>query len=169
MTSNDAGAAGDARAQAQAKRLNKKVIGISLAAALGGFLFGFDTAVINGAVDSLSETFSLNAAITGFAVSSALIGCAVGAWFAGPIANRIGRIKVMLIASALFFVSAFGSGLAFSVWDLILWRVVGGLGIGAASVIAPAYIAEVSPARIRGRLGSLQQLAIVTEIGRAHV
>ena len=164
MTSNDAGAAGDAQAQARAKRLNKKVVGISLAAALGGFLFGFDTAVINGAVDSLSETFELNAAITGFAVSSALIGCAVGAWFAGPVANKIGRIKVMLIASALFFVSAFGSGLAFSVVDLIIWRVVGGLGIGAASVIAPAYIAEVSPARIRGRLGSLQQLAIVTGI-----
>ncbi|WP_265521646.1 sugar porter family MFS transporter [Oerskovia flava] len=145
-------------------RLNARVIGICLAAALGGFLFGFDTAVINGAVDALADEFSLNAGLKGFAVSSALIGCAVGAWFAGPLANKLGRVKVMLIAASLFLLSAIGSGLAFGVGDLILWRVIGGLGVGAASVIAPAYIAEVSPARVRGRLGSLQQLAIVTGI-----
>ncbi|MEW1979688.1 sugar porter family MFS transporter [Citricoccus sp. NPDC079358] len=145
-------------------RLNARVIGICIAAALGGFLFGFDTSVINGAVDALSEQFSLGAGLTGFAVSSALIGCAVGAWFAGPVANRLGRVPVMLLASVLFLVSAIGSGLAFGVWDLIVWRVIGGLGVGAASVIAPAYIAEVSPAGVRGRLGSLQQLAIVTGI-----
>ncbi|MGM7668726.1 sugar porter family MFS transporter [Microbacterium sp. A93] len=145
-------------------RLNHRVIGICIAAALGGFLFGFDTSVINGAVDALSEQFALGPALTGFAVSSALIGCALGAWFAGPVANRLGRVPVMLIAAVLFLVSALGSGLAFGVWDLIAWRVVGGLGVGAASVIAPAYIAEVSPAAVRGRLGSLQQLAIVTGI-----
>ncbi|WP_313815934.1 sugar porter family MFS transporter [Citricoccus sp.] len=145
-------------------RLNARVIGICIAAALGGFLFGFDTSVINGAVDALSEQFSLGAGLTGFAVSSALIGCAVGAWFAGPVANRLGRVPVMLLASVLFLVSAIGSGLAFGVGDLIVWRVIGGLGVGAASVIAPAYIAEVSPAGVRGRLGSLQQLAIVTGI-----
>jgi len=97
-------------------------------------------------------------------VASALLGCAVGAWFAGSLSNRWGRIRVMVIASILFFVSAIGSGLAFSVGDLILWRLVGGLAVGAASVIAPAYIAEVAPAVFRGRLGSLQQLAIVTGI-----
>ena len=144
-----------------------RVIGISIAAAMGGFLFGFDTAVINGAVDALAGNvsgFDLNVGLKGFAVSSALIGCAVGAWFAGPLANKYGRVPVMVVAAGLFLLSALGSGLAFGVIDLIIWRVVGGLGVGAASVIAPAYIAEVSPAKIRGRLGSLQQLAIVTGI-----
>ncbi|GGH40575.1 sugar porter family MFS transporter [Microbacterium album] len=146
------------------RRLNARVTGIAIAAALGGFLFGFDTAVINGAVDALAGDFALDGALTGFAVSSALLGCAVGAWFAGAMANRWGRVPVMLVAAGLFLVSSIGSGFAFGVIDLIVWRVVGGLGVGAASVIAPAYIAEVSPARIRGRLGSLQQLAIVTGI-----
>ncbi|WFP15721.1 sugar porter family MFS transporter [Citricoccus muralis] len=145
-------------------RLNARVVGICVAAALGGFLFGFDTAVINGAVDALSAQFELGSALTGFAVSSALIGCALGAWFAGPLANRFGRVPVMLVAAVFFFVSSVGSGLAFGVADLIAWRVLGGLGVGAASVIAPAYIAEVSPAHVRGRLGSLQQLAIVSGI-----
>jgi len=151
-------------ASIEAKGIRGRVIGVSIAAALGGFLFGFDTAVINGAVDALAGAFDLGVALKGFAVSSALIGCAIGAWFAGPVANRFGRVPTMLVAAVLFFLSAIGSGLAFGVIDLIFWRVVGGLGVGAASVIAPAYIAEVSPARVRGRLGSLQQLAIVTGI-----
>lgn len=146
------------------ERVSSRIIGISIAAALGGFLFGFDTAVINGAVDALAADFDLGAALKGFAVSSALIACAIGAWFAGSLANRFGRLPVMVVAAILFFASAIGSGLAFGVTDLIIWRMVGGLGVGAASVIAPAYIAEVSPARVRGRLGSLQQLAIVTGI-----
>ncbi|AYD90612.1 MFS transporter [Actinomyces lilanjuaniae] len=145
-------------------RLNARVIGICVAAALGGFLFGFDTAVINGAVDALAGDFALSPALTGFSVSSALIGCAVGAWFAGPVANRLGRVPVMLVAALLFVVSALGSGLAVGIIDFIAWRLAGGLGVGAASVIAPAYIAEVSPASVRGRLGSLQQLAIVIGI-----
>ncbi len=137
---------------------------ISAVAAIGGFLFGFDTAVINGAVDALSADFELSAALTGFSVSVALLGCAVGAWFAGSAADRFGRQPIMIAAAVLFLASAIGSGLAFGVWDLILWRVVGGLGVGVASVIAPAYIAEIAPAHIRGRLGSLQQLAIVSGI-----
>lgn len=145
-------------------RLSARVVGISIAAALGGFLFGFDTAVINGAVDALAGAFDLGPALQGFAVSSALLGCAVGAWFAGSLANRLGRIPVMVIAAVLFLASSIGSGFAFGVVDLIVWRVIGGIGVGAASVIAPAYIAEVSPAKVRGRLGSLQQLAIVTGI-----
>ena len=145
-------------------RINARIIGICVAAALGGFLFGFDTAVINGAVDALSDQFALSDALKGFSVSSALIGCTVGAWFAGPVSNRMGRVPVMLIAAVMFLGSALGSGLAFGVIDFIVWRVVGGLGVGAASVIAPAYIAEVSPASVRGRLGSLQQLAIVVGI-----
>lgn len=141
-----------------------RVVLVAATAALGGFLFGFDTAVINGAVSAIGVQFDTGPVLLGFAVASALIGCAVGAWFAGRIADRFGRIRVMLIAALLFVISALGSGLAFSVWDLTFWRVIGGLGVGAASVIAPAYIAEVSPAAYRGRLGSLQQLAIVSGI-----
>jgi len=141
-----------------------RVILISAAAALGGFLFGFDTAVINGAVDAIRGSFTLDAAQTGFAVSCALLGSALGAWYAGMLANRWGRVRTMQVAAALLVASALGSGLATGVWDLILWRLVGGVGVGVASVIAPTYIAEVSPAYIRGRLGSMQQLAIVLGI-----
>jgi MFS transporter, SP family, sugar:H+ symporter len=148
----------------QASAVSPRIIGISLAAAMGGFLFGFDTAVINGAVGAMSEDFGITGFLQGFAVSSALLGCVIGAWFSGAIAARFGRVKVMLVASVLFLASAIGSGLAFGTVDLILWRVLGGLAVGAASVIAPAYIAEVAPAGIRGRLGSLQQLAIVLGI-----
>ena len=137
---------------------------LAAVAALGGFLFGFDTAVINGAVSAIRETFGMGAGLTGFVVASALLGCAVGAWLAGKLADRIGRIRVMVLAAVLFFLSAIGSGLSFSAYDLTCWRIVGGLGVGAASVIAPAYIAEIAPASIRGRLGSLQQLAIVSGI-----
>ena len=137
---------------------------LAAAAALGGFLFGFDTAVINGAVDALSEDLSLGPLVTGFVVSTALLGAATGAFLAGRLADRWGRTRVMVLAASLFAVSAVGSAFAFGPWDLIVWRVVGGLGVGAASVIAPAYIAEISPAAIRGRLGSLFQMAIVTGI-----
>ncbi|KAA0918353.1 sugar porter family MFS transporter [Dietzia sp. ANT_WB102] len=141
-----------------------RVVIISMVAALGGFLFGFDTAVINGAVDAVQGTFEMNAGLTGFVVSSALLGCIAGAYLAGRLADRWGRTRVMILAAVLFALSALGSGFAFGPWDLIVWRIVGGLGVGAASVIAPAYIAEVAPPAIRGRLGSLQQLAIVSGI-----
>ena len=133
-------------------------------AALGGFLFGFDTAVINGAVLAIENHFHSTAWITGLSVSLALLGSAVGAFAAGPLADRFGRIRCMVAASILFTISAFGSGLPVTIWDFIFWRILGGMAVGAASVIAPAYIAEVSPAHLRGRLGSLQQLAIVTGI-----
>ncbi|RJL34228.1 sugar porter family MFS transporter [Bailinhaonella thermotolerans] len=137
---------------------------VASAAALGGFMFGYDTAVINGTVGALGSEFRISSVALGFVVSSALLGCAVGAWFAGPLADKFGRVRVMLIAAALFVVSAIGSALAFSAIDLTVWRVLGGLAVGAASVIAPAYIAEIAPAELRGRLGSLQQLAIVIGI-----
>jgi MFS transporter, SP family, sugar:H+ symporter len=146
------------------QRTTAKVILISVVAAVGGFLFGFDTAVINGAVDAIQGAFNLSPGLTGFAVSCALLGSALGAWYAGRMADHIGRVRAMVVAAVLFAVSAVGAGLAFSVWSLIVWRFVGGLGVGMASVIAPAYIAEVAPAHIRGRLGSLQQLAIVSGI-----
>ena len=141
-----------------------KAILLASVAALGGFLFGFDTAVINGAVVAMQGDFEMGSVLTGFVVSSALLGCMVGAYAAGRLAEQIGRIRVMMLASALFTISAIGSGFAFGPVDMILWRVVGGIGVGAASVIAPAYIAEIAPAAIRGRLGSLQQLAIVVGI-----
>jgi sugar porter (SP) family MFS transporter len=153
-----------ATAVAQEQHATIRVLLISAAAALGGFLFGYDTAVINGAVDAIRGSFGLSAAATGFAVSCALLGSALGAWYAGPLADRYGRVQTMRVAAALLAVSALGSGLAFGVWDLILWRIVGGIGVGVASVIAPTYIAEVSPAHVRGRLGSMQQLAIVLGI-----
>ncbi|UFS60982.1 sugar porter family MFS transporter [Subtercola endophyticus] len=148
------------------KKLNRKVIGLSIAAALGGFLFGFDSSVINGAVDAIKSDFDLGGVplLSGFVVASALLGCAIGAYFAGRLADRMGRIPVMLIGAGLFLVSSIGSAFAFAVWDLVLWRVLGGLGIGIASVIAPAYIAEIAPKAVRGSLASLQQLAITLGI-----
>lgn len=148
----------------QENRPTKSVTLVAIVAAIGGFLFGYDTAVINGAVDAMQDEFNIGSGSIGFVVSSALLGSAVGAWFAGPLADRIGRVKVMVVAATLFVVSAVGSAAAPDAGVLTTWRVIGGLGVGAASVIAPAYIAEISPAHERGRLGSLQQMAIVTGI-----
>ena len=141
-----------------------KIALVAASAAMGGFLFGFDTAVINGAVDAIKAWSGAASWLLGFAVAGALLGSAVGAWFAGPLADRYGRIAVMEIAAAIFFVSSIGPGLAWNIAALSLFRFFGGTAIGAASVIAPAYIAEVSPAAYRGRFGSLQQLAIVSGI-----
>lgn len=137
------------------------VIMLSSVAAIGGFLFGFDSGVINGAVDALANTFGTRAAGTGFAVASVLVGCAVGAFVAGTIANLHGRRPTMLLNAVLFLASAFATGAAGSAGFFIAARIVGGLAIGAASVLAPMYIAEVAPAHLRGRLASLQQMAIV--------
>ena len=142
----------------------RRAVALSIAAAVGGFLFGFDSSVVNGAVESIQSDFALNDFVTGFIVAIALLGCALGALIAGNLADRWGRLRVMFLGAIMFFVSAIGTGLAFSVWDLGLWRVVGGIGIGIASVVAPAYIAEVAPRQIRGSLASLQQLAITIGI-----
>jgi SP family sugar:H+ symporter-like MFS transporter len=141
-----------------------KILGVTLAAALGGLLFGFDTSVINGAVNSIQDEFKLGSAAVGITVAITLIGCAIGAWFAGQLADVWGRKLVMVIAAVLFVASSIGSGFAFADWDLMAWRLIGGLAIGIASVIAPAYIGEIAPARYRGGLSSLQQLAITLGI-----
>jgi SP family sugar:H+ symporter-like MFS transporter len=141
-----------------------RVVRIASVAALGGLLFGYDSAVVNGAVSAIQDEFNIGNKILGFAVASALLGAAAGAMTAGRLADRIGRISVMKIAAVLFLISAIGTGLAPNVWFVVIFRIVGGIGVGVASVIAPAYIAETSPPRIRGRLGSLQQLAIVSGI-----
>ncbi|MBE1160536.1 sugar porter family MFS transporter [Dyella acidiphila] len=151
-------------AQGDGERATARVVLIAAAAAIGGFLFGFDTAVINGAVDAVRMSFGLGVAQIGLAVSCALLGSALGAWYAGQLADRLGRVRTMQVAALFLVLSAQGAGLAHNVWHLVVWRVVGGIGVGVASVIAPAYIAEVSPANVRGRLGSMQQLAIVLGI-----
>ena len=143
--------------------VGNRVILIASVAAMGGLLFGYDSAVINGAVSSIQKDFDIADSTLGFAVASALLGAAAGALNAGrtPTASAARSPK---IAAVLFFVSAVGSAFAPEIWSLVFFRIVGGVGVGVASVIAPAYIAETSPARIRGRLGSLQQLAIVLGI-----
>ncbi len=141
-----------------------RVVRLASTAALGGFLFGFDSAVINGANTAIAETFNLGSGLMAFVVSIALIGSAVGAWFAGQLADSFGRRRVMLIAALLFGASAIGTAFPPNVEILMVWRLIGGAGIGVASVVAPMYIAEISPSQLRGRLGSLQQLAIVLGI-----
>jgi len=140
------------------------VIFIAAAAAMGGFLFGYDSSVINGAVEAIRDRYDIGSAALAQVIAIALIGCAIGAATAGRIADRIGRIRCMQISAAMFTVSAVGSALPFALWDLAFWRVIGGFAIGMASVIGPAYIAEVAPPAYRGRLGSFQQAAIVIGI-----
>ena len=134
---------------------------IASVAAIGGFLFGFDSGVINGTVSALNNTFNATDVSTGFNVASVLLGCAIGALLAGPLADKVGRKPVMIVTAIIFAISAWGSGISATATEFILYRLLGGLGIGAASVLAPAYIAEIAPAAIRGRLATLQQLAIV--------
>jgi SP family sugar:H+ symporter-like MFS transporter len=137
---------------------------IAGAAALGGFLFGFDSAVINGAVGGIQTGFGSSSVGTGFAVASILLGCAVGALVAGTLADRFGRRAVMILTAVIFAATAVWAGLAGSAAMFTLARFLSGIGVGAASVVCPAYIAEISPARLRGRLASLQQLGIVIGI-----
>ena len=142
----------------------RRAVILAVAGAVGGFLFGFDSSVINGAVDSIQTDFGLNDVVKGLVVAIALLGCAVGAMIAGSLSDRWGRLRVMLLGAVMFLVSSIGAGFAFGPWDLGVWRVIGGIGIGIASVVAPAYIAEIAPRQIRGGLASLQQLAITLGI-----
>ncbi|WP_327070978.1 sugar porter family MFS transporter [Kitasatospora sp. NBC_01302] len=134
------------------------------AAAMAGFLFGYDSAVVNGAITAIQRHFHAGTAAIGLTVSAALLGAAAGAWTGGALADRLGRLRVMQIAAVLFVISAVGSLFPFALWDLALWRVLGGIAIGIASVIAPTYITEIAPPARRGRYGSFQQLAIVLGI-----
>ncbi len=142
----------------------RHVVFIAAAAAMGGFLFGYDSSVINGAVVGIQRNFQVGSVEIGVVVAIALLGSALGAWIGGGLADRWGRTKSMQVAAILFAVSSIGQMLPFTVWDLTLWRLMAGFAIGMASVLAPAYIAEVAPAAYRGRLGSFQQLAIVLGI-----
>jgi len=138
------------------------IILISVVATIGGFLFGFDSGVINGTVDGLQTAFNSDSIGTGFNVASMLLGCAVGAFFAGTLADKLGRRSILIFASVFFAISAWGSGISGTSVEFVFYRIIGGLAVGAASVLAPAYIAEVSPAKYRGRLTSVQQIAIIT-------
>jgi SP family sugar:H+ symporter-like MFS transporter len=145
------------------------VILISCVATIGGFLFGFDSGVINGTVDGLRGAFNSDSVGTGFNVASMLLGCAAGAFFAGRLADRWGRRTLLIIAALFFIISAWGSGVAASSLEFVVYRVIGGLAVGAASVMAPAYISEVAPAQYRGRLATIQQIAIITGLFSAFL
>jgi len=138
------------------------VLSICAVAALGGLLFGYDTGVINGAIGPLKAHFILNPKAEGWAMGCALLGCAIGAAVAGMLSDRFGRKKVLVLSAVLFFISAVGTALPKSIVQFIIFRIIGGVGVGAASITSPMYIAEISPARIRGRMVSVNQFAIVT-------
>jgi len=133
-------------------------------AAIGGLFFGYDISVTNGAVRALQAHFHVGNAVLGFAAGAALIGAAGGAMIAGRIGDRMGRVAMMKLAATCFFTCGLGTGLASSIWIFVVFHAIGGIGIGFVSVAGPAYIAEISPPRFRGRLGSLQQLGIVIGI-----
>jgi len=145
--------------------MNKSfILSVSTVAAIGGLLFGYDTAVIAGVVGYLQAKFHLSSAMVGWAASSAIWGCVVGAMLAGYLSDRIGRKKVLVITSILFFISSIAAAGAGNLTQFILARLIGGIGIGAASMLSPLYISEIAPAKSRGRLVSLYQLAIVLGI-----
>ena len=134
---------------------------ITIVATLGGFLFGYDSGVINGTVDGLQQAFNSDSVGTGLSVSSMLLGSAAGAFAAGWLADKFGRRNMLIVAAILFIISAWGSGIAGAPTEFIIYRIIGGLAVGAASVMAPAYISEIAPAEQRGRLTSIQQVAII--------
>jgi SP family xylose:H+ symportor-like MFS transporter len=131
-------------------------------AALGGLLFGYDTAVISGAIGFMEAHFQLSPAQTGWAASCTLLGCGLGAWLAGTLSDRWGRKKVLILSAVLFFVSAIGTAVPANLAQFVSFRIICGLAVGAASITSPMYIAEISPARIRGRMVSVNQFAIVS-------
>lgn len=160
--------AGNLIAPAMDRPRKKFIILVSAVAALGGLLFGFDTAIISGTIPYITSYFALNEYMLGWAVSSILIGCAVGALVAGKGADRYGRRFMLICCAILFAVSGIGAGLSNQLWLFILFRFIGGLGVGAAAMVSPMYIAEIAPAAWRGRLVAFYQLAIVLGILLAY-
>ncbi|RJP32309.1 MAG: MFS transporter [Candidatus Omnitrophota bacterium] len=142
---------------------------ISIIAAIGGILFGYDTAVIAGAIGFLKTHFALDAVREGWAVGAVLVGCVFGASFAGMLSDRFGRKMILIFSALLFILSAIGSAVPRTLSEFVAARFIGGLGVGAASMLSPLYIAEISPASIRGRLVSLNQFAIISGILLAYI
>ena len=133
---------------------------LSVVAALGGFLFGYDTAVISGTVSQVSSQFTLTTMQSGWYVGCALVGSIIGVIFAGKLSDNFGRKKTMLISAVLFTISSIGCAISANLDQLVIYRMIGGAGIGIVSVVCPLYISEVSPASHRGRMVSLYQLAV---------
>jgi sugar porter (SP) family MFS transporter len=154
--------------QSTQQKNNSYLIFIALTAAFGGFLFGYDTAVISGTISLVKQQFALSTLMEGWFVSSALVGCILGVMMAGEMSDRFGRKASLIVSGLLFCASAFGCALCGSHTELIIFRLVGGLGIGIASMLSPLYISEVSPAKIRGRMVALYQLAICLGIVAAY-
>ncbi len=144
--------------------MHKKLYTYTFVAALGGLLFGFDTAVINGAMPFFTDHFKLSEAMQGWAVSSALIGCIIGALFIGKPGDVFGRRRMLRFLALLFLASALGTGLAPNLSWFVFFRFIGGLAVGGSSVLSPMYISEIAPPRYRGRLTITFQLAIVIGI-----
>ena len=138
-------------------------------ATIGGFMFGYDSGVINGTQEGLEGAFGVSELGKGVLVGALLIGCAVGAFLAGRISDLIGRRNMMMLAAVMFLISALGAGAADTAWLFVLARFIGGLGVGAASVTTPVYISEVTPAAVRGRLSTVQQIMIITGLTGAFV
>jgi len=138
------------------------VLLLTVVAALGGLLFGYDTAVIAGAIDYLTEHFQLSPELKGWATSNILLGCALGAAVAGPVADYLGRRWVLVLSAIFFAISAIGTAIPTTLTQFVLARMLGGLAVGAAAIVSPLYIAEISPAHLRGRLVALQQIAIIS-------
>lgn len=148
---------------------NRYVFFISITAALGGFLFGFDTAVISGAERAIQEVWQLSDWMHGLAIASALYGTVIGALLGGIPADKFGRKKSLLWIGIFYLISAVGSGLAWDVTSFTMFRFIGGLGVGASSVVAPMYISEIAPAKNRGLLVALYQFNIVFGIVIAYL
>ena len=150
-------------------KANTKVFTWSIIVALGGFLFGFDTAVISGVEKQIQELFQLSSFWHGFTISSALMGTVLGALISGRPSDRYGRRPVLFIIAGLYVLTAVGSATAGSVSWFIIFRFLGGIGVGASSVVAPTYIAEISPAKIRGRMTALFQFNVIFGILMAFI
>jgi MFS transporter, SP family, arabinose:H+ symporter len=150
-------------------QINSKVFTWSIIVALGGFLFGFDTAVISGVEKHIQELFQLSSFMHGFTISSALIGTVTGALISGRPADRFGRKPILFVIAALYVLTAVGSALSNNVTSFIIFRFLGGIGVGASSVVAPMYIAEISPAKIRGRMTAMFQFNVISGIMIAYV
>ena len=143
---------------------NNYVNKLAIIASLGGFLFGYDTAVISGTIDFVTFQFQLDAVGTGWYVSSALLGCILGVSIAGLLSDKYGRKKLLILSAMLFGISATGCAFTIGFTDLVIYRLIGGLGIGVASMLSPLYISELSPSHKRGRLVALYQFAITVGI-----
>lgn len=151
-------------------KLNLKyILRISLIAALGGLLFGYDIAIISGTIPFIEKYFNLSASAMGWTVASAYVGCIIGVAIAGRTTDRYGRKKILIISAVIFIISALGTGLSNTLFFFVSYRIIGGIAVGMASILSPMYIAEISPGKLRGRFVSLNQLTIVFGLQLAYL